>query len=397
MGTKVTLRQKPLKGNKLSLYLDFYPPVLDPETGKPTRREFLGKYIYSPIETKTNKKGKEIPIYSYDKEINEKLYSHNNEVLLIAKKIRSERQNVYDKPEIYSEIEKEILRAKQIGERNFVEYFRELTNKKTGTTYDSWNQTLKYLTKFNASLTFANVNRQVCDDFKNFLLTTNGIKRKDSRLSNNTASIRFTSFRSAISQALSSGLLQKNPFPPKSSIKMEETRRDFLSTDELNRLIKADCKSDVLKRSALFSALTGLRHRDIIKMTWSEVKKGDTGYSLEFKQKKTGFLETMPISDQAASLMGERKEPTAKVFDGLIYSAYWNLVLENWVLKAGIKKEITFHCFRHTYATLQLAAGTDIYTVSKMLGHRSIKTTAIYANVLDKAKREASDKIKLDM
>ena len=56
-----------------------------------------------------------------------------------------------------------------------------------------------------------------------------------------------------------------------------------------------------------------------------------------------------------------------------------------------------FHCFRHTYATLQLANGTDIYTVSKMLGHTNVKTTQIYAKVIDKKKDEATEAFKLDI
>jgi site-specific recombinase XerD len=82
---------------------------------------------------------------------------------------------------------------------------------------------------------------------------------------------------------------------------------------------------------------------------------------------------------------------------GLEYSAYNNTLLREWVKEAGITKYITFHCFRHTYATLQLSLGTDIYTVSKLLGHRELKTTQIYAKVIDKVKREAADKIKLDI
>ncbi|WP_245895588.1 tyrosine-type recombinase/integrase [Flavobacterium album] len=66
-----------------------------------------------------------------------------------------------------------------------------------------------------------------------------------------------------------------------------------------------------------------------------------------------------------------------------------------WVQAAGITKHITFHCFRHTYATLQIAGGTDLLTVSKMLGHKSVKTTQIYAKVVDQRKREATDKINL--
>jgi site-specific recombinase XerD len=64
-----------------------------------------------------------------------------------------------------------------------------------------------------------------------------------------------------------------------------------------------------------------------------------------------------------------------------------------WVLKAGITKHITFHCGRHTYATLLLTYGVDIFTVSKLLGHKSIKNTQIYAKIIDKTKREAVNKL----
>ena len=105
----------------------------------------------------------------------------------------------------------------------------------------------------------------------------------------------------------------------------------------------------------------------------------------------------LPIDEQAFSLLGERADPGDQIFSGLNYSAYENKTLAKWIGLAGIEKEIKFHSFRHTYATLQLSKGTDLYTVSKMLGHRSIRTTQIYAKVMDKAKREASGRIKLDL
>jgi len=69
--------------------------------------------------------------------------------------------------------------------------------------------------------------------------------------------------------------------------------------------------------------------------------------------------------------------------------------LKQWLLDAGITKPFSFHCFRHTYATLQIAAGTDIYTVSKMLTHRNVTTTQIYADLVNAKKRETVNKITL--
>lgn len=95
------------------------------------------------------------------------------------------------------------------------------------------------------------------------------------------------------------------------------------------------------------------------------------------------------MSEQAIKLLGERKKDDNLVFDNLIYSAYHNKILHKWVEEAGIDKHITFHSARHTFATLQLTMNTDIYTVSKLLGHRHVKTTEIYAKVIDKKKINA--------
>ena len=143
--------------------------------------------------------------------------------------------------------------------------------------------------------------------------------------------------------------------------------------------------------------MTGLRFSDIEKLVWSELEYIEgNGYFIQFRQQKTDGEEMMPISEQAYSLLGERKEPTDKVFKGLNYSAYSNKDLAKWIGAAGITKDITFHCFRHTFATLQLSNGSDIYTVSKMLGHRDLKTTQIYAKIISQTKRDAADRIKLD-
>ena len=89
------------------------------------------------------------------------------------------------------------------------------------------------------------------------------------------------------------------------------------------------------------------------------------------------------------ALIGERKEDDEVVFKDLFYSDYNNERLRDWMQLAGIKKHITFHSARHTYATLQITLGTDIYTVSKLLGHKSLKTTEVYARIVDQKKIDA--------
>ena len=84
------------------------------------------------------------------------------------------------------------------------------------------------------------------------------------------------------------------------------------------------------------------------------------------------------------------------VFEDLPNPSWISKPLKRWIEAAGTKKSISYHCFLRSYATLQLASGTYIYTVSKMLGHTNVKTTQIYAKVVDEKKNKAAQAIKLD-
>ena len=380
MITKVTLRQKSISKSRHSLYLDFYPAIPHPETGKPTRREFLGLYIFDKTKT------------SIDKQ-------HNIETLRIAESIRQKRENFLNKPEIYSEYEKEQLRIKELGELDFVDYFRGLANKRKASNHDNWVSALKYLENFtNKKLKFVDLNEKNLNEFKEYLLTIKSRKSDKTVLSQNSAASYFNKIKAALKQAYKDGILQIDLNVRVEPIKAKETRREYLTIEELNRLVKTPCNNNLLKRAALFSALTGLRFSDIQKMVWGEVEYIEgQGHFLNFDQKKTKGVEVLPISEQAYSLLGELGNPSDKIFKGLTYSAYENKHLFQWIGAAGITKDITFHCFRHTYATLQLFNGTDIYTVSKMLGHKDLKTTQVYVKIVDEAKRKATDKIKLDL
>lgn len=392
MATKIKLREKKISGNRQSLYLDFYPAIPHPETGEPTRREFLGLYINA--ETRIDEKGKvkKVTLSTIDKQ-------HNKETLKLAEQIRQKRENHLNKPEIYTGYEKEQLKIKELGEQNFVAYFKALADKRKASNYDNWVSAYKYLETFTkGKLKFADLNERFCNEFKEYLLSTKSNKSSKTTLTQNSALSYFNKVKATLKQAYKDGYLQTDLNAKVAPIKATETQRNFLTLEQLNALVKTECKNPLTKQTALFSALTGLRFSDIQKLIWGEIEyiKGN-GYFIKFRQQKTKGAELMPISEQAYSLLGKPKEPNEKVFEGLNYSAYENKFLKQWIKDAGITKKITFHCFRHTFATLQLSNGTDIYTVSKMLGHRELKTTQIYAKVIDKTKREAADKIKIDL
>ena len=385
MATKVKLRDKKISNGRKSLYLDFYPAIPHPKTGEPTRREFLGLYLFEKPKTPIDKQ-------------------HNTETLKIGESIRQQRENFLNKPEIYSQYEKEQLKKQELEQLCFVEYFEKLANKRKASNHDNWVSALKYLKTFtNKSLKFIDLNEKFLEDFKEYLLTTKSNKSNKSTLSQNSAVSYFNKVKATLKQAYKEGILQTDLNAKVSPIRTEETRREYLTIEELNSLVETDCNNPLMKRSALFSALTGLRFSDIQKMIWSELEyiKGQ-GYFLKFSQQKTKGVEDLPISEQAYSFTNGKTNPKEMpqdkpVFSGLKYSAYHNKHLFQWIGAAGITKDITFHCFRHTYATLQLFNGTDIYTVSKMLGHKELKTTLIYAKIVDKAKRKATNKIKLDL
>lgn len=364
---KVFLREKKLLHGKRGLYLDFYPPITHPETVKQTRREHLRLYVF-------------------EKPRNELEREHNKETRMLADNVKATRQLELQSG-VYGFIS---ARSKQ---KDFVEYFQQVVETKKETSrsnYENWLSVLKHFLKFTGgSVRFANLNEALCGDFKDYLLSHDG-------LSQNTAAAYFDKFKAVVRDAFEQKLLAENPAKKIKSIKVEDSQREFLTLEELTRLANTPFKYEDLRRASLFSALTGLRYSDIAKLTWTEIQHSESqGFYVRFRQKKTNGAETLPISDEACELLGERGLPDEPVFKELEYSQCSYLPV--WTAKAGIDKKITFHCFRHTNATLQIASGTDIYTLSKMLGHKNISTTQIYARIIDQRKREAANKITLKL
>lgn len=130
---------------------------------------------------------------------------------------------------------------------------------------------------------------------------------------------------------------------------------------------------------------------DIYHLRWKNLKEIEEGvYQLELIQKKTKQPITIPLSENALCWLPNRgmEGEENRIFYMPETSVSYDY-LHKWAEKAGINKHVTFHVGRHTYATLLLYYGVDLFTVSKLLGHTNVKTTQIYAKVMDDTKRKA--------
>jgi integrase len=326
---------------------------------------------------------------------------NDRETMFYADSVRKLRQREYDNIELYNELHLIQAEQKEKSQENFVKYFQALIKRRHKNNSESikvnWERAVDFLISYEGSeIPFSKIDIKFCEDFKTFLLSAPRGGNKNGKLSQNSASTYFSVFKAALKQAFIDGYFTTDIAAKIKSIPSEESRREYLTIDELNTLVVTPCENDVLKRAALFSALTGLRHSDIQKLKWNEISLDNNQPRINFTQKKTKGVEYMPISQQALELCGEPKSPNDLVFENLTNPAWINRPLKTWVAKAGINKNITFHCFRHTFATLQLSSGTDIYTVSKMLGHTNVKTTQVYAKVIDEKKNKAAEAIQLN-
>ena len=259
--------------------------------------------------------------------------------------------------------------------------------------YGNWYSAKTHLLKYagTGDVKMADIDKKFCQGFKDYLRTTETKSGKP--LSQNSRNSYFIKFRVFMQTALDEGIININPCSGIKPDKPSEEKREYLTIDEIKQLSKTPCTKDVLKRAFLFSCLTGLRWSDVNKLTWGDVRQQDGFRRIVFRQKKTKNLEYLDINPQAAALMGTPSDDNDRIFRGLKYSAQMNIELQRWCMTAGISKKITFHCGRHTFAVMMLTLGTEIYTVQKLLGHRELKTTQIYADILDKKKQDAVTQI----
>ena len=198
-------------------------------------------------------------------------------------------------------------------------------------------------------------------------------------------------FKKITTRSRRRGFINYDPFDGY-VFKFHKTEIEFLSQEEIDKLLQANLNTKAQKRARelfVFALYTGLSYSDVIQLKLHQIQiaKDNTKYILK-KRKKTGELSIVPLLPPALEILAKHtnkeKKETDNVFKTICNQAL-NKQIKKMAIKAGIHKDISFHIARHTFATtITLNNDVPIETVSKMLGHSNIKTTQIYAKILQK-------------
>lgn len=407
--TKVTVKlRKSEYREEWYLVVESYP-IRKPDGGKPGRIiESVNRIITTPIWDTT-------AITDIDADGNYKYKPKRDtngiiqctsrldrEACIYADKVRALRQQEYDTAVVYSDREQEMIAQNERMEQDFIAYFNSIIYKVHPNSSNSiivnWTRVGKLLSIFSEGkpIPFRKINVKLLEDLKLFMLTAPQGGNKKGTLSQNSAATYFSIVKAGLHRAFIDEYLTVDIAAKVKGIPELKVKRETLTLEEAELLAQTPCENEVLKRAFFFAILTGIRLCDIHELTWGEIQKTSTGWRVDFTQRKTHVVDYLPINEQAYSLCGEPGEHDQQIFAGLTGSSWISRPLKKWIAASGIKKHITFHCSRHTFATLQLENGTDIFVVKGMLGHTNVKTTQIYAHIVDKSKRNAAEVLQID-
>lgn len=343
----VTIREKEIAKGRKSLYLDIY------DKGK-RKRESLDMFLQP--------------------EVNSTVKAENKRTLKLAEVARLGR---------LAELQDEKLEtAHRKKTHTIVATFAEFLRGRNCCIYTTLLHHLQNYCKAGEKVT--QINERWVENFV-FYLRSRG-------LIENTAWEYIRKMRVFWKYCTKQGLVEGNPFADV-KFNTRSAKREYLTIDELQQLINTPTKKPV-RNMFLFSCLTGLRYSDVKELRWENVEQSGGRTRIIYRQQKTGEQEYMDLNAQAVELMGERRDDDILIFGSWTKSTCTaNSQLRHWTKRAGIRKNITFHCSRHTFATMLLTLNADIYTVSKLLGHTNITTTQVYAKIVDKKKQDAVDSI----
>ena len=235
------------------------------------------------------------------------------------------------------------------------------------------------------------------DYMRNDYRNPNQIKVREGRLADFSLLLFGETVNAIFNKALREGRIGFNPLRGLNKLERfhaPDKHREYLTPDELMRFLAVETATEnehQVQAAFGFSCMTGLRLGDIQRLRWGDIKPMGEGWAVSIVQHKTGSPVTVPLNDLALSLLPLRPEnDDENVFRLPGESGKVTKYVRSIRDKAGITgKELTFHCSRHTAATLAISAGAELYSVSKILGHRNLVSTQVYAKVNLEKKMEA--------
>ena len=359
----VRLREKELANGVRSLYLDIYV------NGKRSY-EFLKLYL--------------IP------ETNPQAKVQNENTMRAANTIKLNR--ILEITNNKAGLKNTSIRAK-ILLKDWMETFRQAQEQKGVKDQKLIHNTVHALTAYNINVAMRDVNRDYIIGLTNFLRndyrSPRGKKLKDYSVINYLGCLR-----NALNMAVREDVIADNPIMKLSAqdkVKAPESQREYLTVEEVQQLEATDSPYPHIKQAFLFACYTGLRCSDVRTITWGKIVKDGEKYRLHTVMFKTKRPFYIPLSKKAMQWMPERGDKTDDdlIFENIPVQVNTKLYLQPWLDRAGITKPITFHCSRHTFGTMMLTLGADIYTTSKLMGHTKVEVTQIYAKIINKKKDDA--------
>ena len=375
----VTLRRRSLRNGNVSLYLDIY-------IGGKRSYEYLRLYLI-PERTKQ------------DREQNKRTLD-----LALARKTRR-----------LTEVQEGTFGSSSNGASDllFLDYMRELGHSRNApSTCRLWGNVVSCLSEMPemGSLRLADMRSDVVLRIREWLLTgavnrtykvmDDGVSKGDGKfggprlLSRNTAWVYFSKVKCALNTAFRNGLVDFNDAAMVEGIRKQDPEKSYLTLVELRELWKCEGIDPKVRDAFVFSCLTGLRFSDIGTIRFDSVEEVGSRKRLRFRQTKTKGQQYLYLSLQAVEIVSRQTDRgDGLIFGSLGYPWVVNYKLRKWAEAAGIKKRISFHTGRHTFAVLMLEQGVDIYTVSKLMGHTDVKTTQVYARIVDRRRLDAVDSI----
>jgi site-specific recombinase XerD len=196
----------------------------------------------------------------------------------------------------------------------------------------------------------------------------------------------FTKFKKILKHATREGLFNRNPAEGISIRSHQSIQKDILNFEEIELLCQTRITNEQVKKAFLFSCYTGLRWCDVNALKWKDIDLKNCMISM--LQQKTGIRVNVNLHESLTPILGSCGDPESRVFTLPSYTSC-RKDLKYWVKKAGINKNITWHCARHSFATNLIFHGADVNSASSLLGHTSFKYTQQYTHIVASLKEKS--------